>query len=123
MNESGMSHISPEVIFGILIVGMVVLTFVGRLLPKSRPKEKNFKCSRCRTFSPHTERTIEAWRKKKTKFFCQACHARWLQSRPHQEREQFSSHGTVDSKSGCLGIVVLFTFIPLMAYLLVRAYA
>jgi hypothetical protein len=118
-----MSHISPELIFGILIAGIVVLSFVGKLMPKRRPKEKNFKCSRCGASSPHTERTIEAWRMKNAKFFCQTCHAKWLQSRPHQEREQSSSRRTVGSQSGCLGIVVLFAFIPILAYLLARAYA
>jgi hypothetical protein len=118
-----MSRMSPEVIAGILIAGIVFLSVVGKLLPKRRPKEDHFKCSRCGAVSQHTERTIEAWRKKKTKFFCQACHAKWLQSRPHQEREQFSSRGTVGSKSVCLGIVVLFAVVPLAGYLLVRAYA
>jgi hypothetical protein len=113
---------SLHVIFGIVIAVVVVVSFVGKLLPKRQPKEENFKCSRCGAISLHTERTIEAWRSAKTKFFCQSCHAKWLHSRPHQERERFSSHGTVDSRSGCLGIVVLFAFVPLAGYFLVRAY-
>ncbi|MBU0593093.1 MAG: hypothetical protein KKH74_05060 [Gammaproteobacteria bacterium] len=111
---------SPEIIIGIGIAGIVLLTFVGKLLPKSQPKEKQFKCSRCGTFSPHTERTIEAWRNNKTKFFCKECHAKWLQSRPPLEREQFSSRGS--SKSGCLGVVVLFALVPLVGFFLVQAY-
>jgi len=114
---------SPEVIFGIVIAGIIALSFVSRLLPKRQPKEKHFKCARCGAVSHHTERTIEAWRNNKTKFFCWTCHAKWLQSRPPQEREQFSSRGTAGSGSGCLGIVVLFAFVPLAGYLLVRAYA
>jgi hypothetical protein len=81
---------SPEVIFGIIIASVIVLSFLGKLLPKRQPKEKHFKCARCGTISRHTERTIEAWRNNKTKFFCQACHSKWLQSRPPQEREQWS---------------------------------
>ena len=111
---------SPEIIIGVVIAGIVVLTFVSKLLPKSQPKAKQFKCSRCGVFSPHTERTIEAWRNNKTKFYCQACHAKWLQSRPPQEREQFSSHS--DSRSGCFGVVLLFALIPLAGYFLVQAY-
>lgn len=107
-----------EVIFGIIFVGVIVLFFVSRLLPKRQPKEKSFKCARCGVFSRHTERTIEAWRNNKTKFFCPACHAKWLQSRPPQ-----FSRGNAGSGSGCLGIVVLFAFIPLAGYLLVRTYA
>ena len=111
---------SPEIIIGIAIASIVVLTFVSKLLPKSSPKEKQFKCLRCGTFSPHTERTIEAWRNNKTKFFCQACHAKWLESRSPQERKQFSSRG--NSRSGCLGVVMLFALVPLAGYFLVRAY-
>jgi len=110
---------SPELIFGAVIVGVVVLSLVGKLMPKRQPKEAHFKCARCGTVSRHTERTIEAWRNNKTKFFCQSCHAKWLQSRPPQER--FSSAG--GSRSGCLGVVVLFALVPLAGFLLVQAYA
>ncbi len=112
---------SPEVIIGIIIAGVMALSLVSKLLPKRQPKETRFKCSRCGAVSQHTERTIEAWRNKKTKFFCQSCHAKWLQSRPPQERERFSTEG--NSRSGCLGVVVLFALVPLAGYLLVHAYA
>lgn len=97
----------------------IVLSFLGKLLPKRQPKEKHFKCARCGTISRHTERTIEAWRNNKTKFFCQACHVKWLESKP----PQFSSRGNAGSASGCLGVVVFFTFVSLVGYLLVRAYS
>ena len=112
---------SPEVIIGIVVAGVIALSLVGKLLPKRQPKETRFKCSRCGAVSQHTERTIEAWRNNKTKFFCQSCHAKWLQSRPPQERERFSSAG--NSRSGCLGVVVIFALAPLAGYLLVQAYA
>ena len=115
------SQMSQETIFGIVIVGVVVLSFLSRLIPKRQPKAKQFKCSRCGKISPHTERTIEAWRNSKTTFFCQACHAKWLQTRPPQERQQISSRGA--NRSGCLGTVVLFALIPLAGYLLAQAYA
>jgi hypothetical protein len=114
---------SPEVIIGVVVAGVIVLSFVGKLLPKRQPKEKHFKCARCSAISRHTERTIEAWRNNKTKFFCQACHAKWLQSLPPHEREQSSVRGNGRSGSGCLGIVLLFAFVPLAGYLLVRANA
>lgn len=110
---------SPETIFGIVVTAVVLLFFVSKLFPERQPNEKNFKCSRCGTVSPHTERTKEAWRNNKTKFFCQACHAKWLQSRPSQQREQSSVSG--GNRSGCLGVVVLFALIP-MGYFLVQAY-
>lgn len=114
---------SQETIFGIAIAVVIVLSLIGKFLPKRQPKEKHFRCARCGAISPHTERTIEAWRNSKAKFFCQACHAKWLQSRPPQGREQFSSRGSVGSGSGCLGIVVLFAFVPVAGYFLVRTYA
>lgn len=112
---------SPEYIIGAVVVGVVVLSLIGKLVPKRQPKEKHFKCSRCGVVSQHTERTIEAWRNNKTKFFCPSCHSKWLQSRPPQERERFSSTGS--SGSGCLGVVVLFALVPLAGYLLVNANA
>ena len=114
---------SPESIFGIAIALAIGLFLIGKIFPKRLPKQKQFKCARCGTFSPHTERTIDAWRNNKTRFFCQACHAKWLQSRPHQERTQFSSYGDGGSGSGCLGIVVLFAFIPVAGYFLLHTYA
>lgn len=111
------SPVSPEVIFGIIIAGVIVLSFLSKLLPRHQPKEKHFKCVRCGAVSRHTERTIEVWRNNKTKFFCQSCHAKWLQSRaPRLFRRN------VGSSSGCLGIVVLFAVIPLAGYLLARVY-
>ena len=112
---------SPELIIGAVIAGIVVWYFVAKLMPKRQPKETYFKCARCGAVSRHTERTIEAWRNNKAKFFCQSCHSKWLQSRPPQVRERFSSSG--GSGSGCLGVVVLFALVPLAGFLLVKAYA
>jgi hypothetical protein len=114
---------SPELIIGSVLVGVVVLSLVGKLVPKRQPKESHFKCARCGAVSRHTERTIESWRNNKAKFFCQACHSKWLQSRPPQERERFSSSGGSGSGSGCFGVVVLFALVPLAGFLLVQAYA
>jgi hypothetical protein len=111
---------SPELIIGAVFVGVIVLSLIGKLMPKHQPKEKHFNCARCGAVSQHTERTIEAWRKNKTKFFYPSCHSKWLQSRPPQERKRFSSAGS--SMSGCLGIVVLFALVPLASYLLAHAY-
>ena len=112
---------SPEVIIATVIAGVVVLSLLGKLLPLRRPKERHFRCARCGAVSLHNKRTIEAWRNNKTKFFCQSCHGRWLQSKPPRERARFASAGS--SRSGCLGVVVLFALVPLAGYLLAKAYA
>jgi uncharacterized C2H2 Zn-finger protein len=124
--NSGVRHkgefVAPEIIFGIAVAAVAVLALVAKLLPKRQPAEKFFKCSRCNAVSRHNDRTIEAWRNNKNKFFCQACHAKWLQSRPPPEREQFSSHSSASGSSGCLGAVALFALLP-MGCLLAWAYA
>jgi hypothetical protein len=110
-----MMNINPEQIFAIIITTIFGLSILGKLIPKREPKEKTFLCCRCKTVSKHNQRTIEAWRNKKTKFFCQVCHAKWLQSQPLQNKRNNSSN------SGCLGVVLLFTVIPLASYFLARA--
>ena len=111
---------TPEIIFGIGIIALLGFALLSKLIPKRMPPQKSFKCGRCGTAALHNDRTAEAWRNGKTKFFCQACHAKWLQSRPPQEREQYSSRSS--GGSGCLGVIVLFALLPLGA-LLYRAYA
>jgi hypothetical protein len=110
-----------ETIFGIVVMAILVLGLVAKLLPKRQPKEKFFKCSRCNAVSRHTERTMEAWRNNKTKFFCQACHVKWLESQPPRVREQISSRSSA-SGSGCLGVIAVFTLLSL-GCLLMWAYA
>ncbi len=53
-------QLSPEVIFGAAIACAVVLALLRKLFWTRRPEETHFKCSRCGTVSPHSERTIEA---------------------------------------------------------------
>ena len=112
---------SPEVVIAAVIAGVIVLSLLAKLLPRRRPKETHFKCARCTAVSLHNTRPIEAWRNNKTKFFCQSCHAKWLQSRPPQERARFANAGS--SRSGCFGVVVLLALVPVAVYLLAKAYA
>jgi len=94
--------VTPEVIIGIILGAAIAISLAAKFLPKRKPAEKFFKCARCNAVSPHNNRTIEAWRSNKTKFFCQACHAKWLQSRPPQRRERLSHRGSSSGGSGCL---------------------
>jgi len=107
-----MNSLRPEFIAVIAVIVVVALLF----RPRRKPKEKNFRCARCATNSPHTNRTIEAWRKGKTKFFCNACHAQWLRSQPASAAPGYSS------RSGCLGVLVLLAFLPVgLLYILAHA--
>jgi hypothetical protein len=98
--------VTPEMLIAAVIAAGAVLGLVAKLLPKRKPPSPTFQCGRCGTTAWHNDRTSEAWRSGKTKFFCQACHAKWLQSRAPQER-------TPKGGSGCLGVVVLFALLPL----------
>ena len=110
--------VTPQTLFSLAIVAIVVLTLVAMLWPKRQPPEKSFTCSRCRAVTRHSNRTVEAWRSGKPKFFCQACHSKWLRSHPPPEHVQFSSRGPASGGSGCLGVVVLLACLPLGALLL-----
>ena len=108
---------SPEILFGIGVAAILGIALFGKLVPKRMPPQKSFKCGRCGIAALHNNRTAEAWRNGKTKFFCQACHAKWLQSRPPAECEQYSSSGSGKSGSGCLGVVALFAVLPVVTWL------
>ena len=97
---------APELIFGVAVVLVLALAIVGKLWPKRQPPSPLFKCARCGTTARHNNRTIEAWRSGKAKFFCQACHAQWLASQAN------GSHSR-SRDSGCLGIVLLVAALPL----------
>jgi len=114
-----------EIELGLVIALVVIvgLFLAGKLFPKARPKEPHFKCARCGNRALHSERTIEAWRNKKTKFFCQICHRKWLERQPLQTRQQHSSAGR-SAASGCLGMVFLLLAIPaVLTYALLHIYA
>lgn len=114
---------APDFIVGVVIAAVVILGVVAKLIPKRQPPSPVFKCSGCGTASRHNNRTAEAWRNGKTRFFCQSCHAQWLQSGPPQERESSVRRSASSGNSGCLGVViVLFTLLPLGG-LLLWAYA
>nr|CAP48764.1 putative integron gene cassette protein [uncultured bacterium]CAP49083.1 putative integron gene cassette protein [uncultured bacterium] len=107
---------SPEILVGVVVAALVGIALVGKLVPKRMPPQKSFKCGRCGVAALHNNRTAEAWRNGKTKFFCQACHAKWLQSRPPAERERYSADSK-GSGSGCFGIVALFALLPVGTWL------
>ena len=121
--NSGVRHrgdfVAPEILTGVVVAIAVVTGVVAILMPKRKPPSAVFKCGRCGAAARHNDRTSEAWRNGKSKFFCQTCHARWLQSRPPQERESYSASGR---GSGCLGAIVLFSLLP-FGGLLAWAYA
>jgi hypothetical protein len=92
----------------LIIVGVVALLLLPRILRRSRqPKETRFRCAKCATISPHSTRTIEAWRAGKTKLFCANCHAEWLRRQPA------GSITRPAARSGCLSVLVGIALLPL----------
>lgn len=98
-------------IVGVVVVG-VVLVLLAVLRSKRKPPVAVFRCHRCGAAARHSNRTEDAWRNGKTTFFCAACHARWLQTRPAQERSAHRPRQG-DGSSGCLGVIALIALIPL----------
>ena len=100
-----------------VVIGVAIAILVGLQMLRNwrRPNERTFRCAKCSTPTVHTGRTIEAWRVGKRKFFCDSCHAQWLQSRPAQEATRRAE------TAGCLGIVLVAIAVPLIAYLVVKA--
>jgi hypothetical protein len=94
---------NAQIVAGLAVVAIYVAFRVFG--SRRRPKEQAFRCGRCSSSTHHTPRTIEAWRRGKTKFFCNPCHAEWLRT---------SRHEPVGG-SGCLSVVVFVVIIPSVA--------
>ncbi len=114
-----MEHwMKPETLMGVAAAVVALVAVLGLLKQKRQPPSRIFKCGRCGSAAHHNDRTSEAWRNGKTRFFCQACHRQWLQSQPPLERG--SGNARRDSmstgrtgNSGCLGVLALLALLPL----------
>lgn len=107
--------------------------------PTSRgPASMQFVCAGCSQQFMHTKRTVAAWEKGTRRFYCNTCHQKWRGSRPPQELQASSpvsapsqapasrardsdvrssvrtSHSFTESRSGCLGITVIFIALPVI---------
>ena len=95
------------VVIAVIVVGAV---FGGRRL-RAKPPSRIYRCRSCGSAAHHNARTLEAWRRGKTAFFCQSCHRQWLRSQPPGQRDRESS--TTGGGSGCLGGIALVAALPL----------
>lgn len=106
---------------------LAFLALVFNRSPSRRPPERYFRCGRCNTMTPHSDRTVKAWRADKTRFFCSKCHGNWLKSQ-HPRPEEAKASGYQGrrgnrgeaSAGGPLGAIILLLII---IALVVRAYA
>jgi hypothetical protein len=108
---------SLEVIVALAIGVALAIVVIAKLRPAQEPPSPQFTCAKCKTVARHSARTIEAWRKKKTSFYCHACHQIWLQSRPdsQQSSTRYSS-SNAGGKSGCLGMLGVGVVLPMCAF-------
>jgi len=104
------------VILGVLVLGTLVFARLGSR-PRV-PKDRFFKCWRCKALTPHNQRTIDAWRQGKARLFCGACHSKWLQSHP-APAEQMRSTGEYGrrSRSNPVATLALFAAMVVIALL------
>jgi|SRR5215471_3706453 len=114
-----MPRIDPTLI--VVIVAVVLAVFAVRLLFRPRePPTATFKCARCGIVARHSERTAEAWRRKISRLYCDACHRKWLEAHPRQS--DTTTLGSGASRQGCLGVLLLAVCVPI-AVVMVALYA
>jgi hypothetical protein len=99
------------------IVGVLVVAAVVAIRRPRKPAQTHFTCQRCHAVAAHDERTARAWRAGKERFFCSACHGKWLASRPHQSIPP-RGKGPATRGTGCLAILLVTASVPPMGWAL-----
>jgi len=101
--------------------------------PYTGPASVNFNCAGCGQQFKHTKRTIAAWKKGSRRISCNGCHKNWRDTNPvpravnepfpqppskqsaqkvHDESPDRPTYTASQSRSGCLGVIAFFIFIP-----------
>ena len=113
----------PELssLIAIIVVGLIATGVIRLVLRPKMPPTSTFRCARCSTVKPYSERTVRAWRGGAKRLFCDACHQRWLNERHPVASGSRASH-RVTGNRGCLGVAILLACAPL-ALLVVLLYA
>lgn len=55
--------LNPQIAGGLVVAFMLLVIIKSLFFRPKLPQNKSFLCARCKASAPHTERTIEAWRK------------------------------------------------------------
>lgn len=128
---------SPEVLFaaaiaaGAFLAGLLYLRArskrtrsIGRKLA-SGPANLRFTCAGCKGQFTHSRRTIGTWDKGQRRFFCNACHTKWLGANPPSGKRGGGRVITGPRKGGggCLGFAILLIALPLGVAFAVLQYA
>ncbi len=97
----------------IILYGIVIIVSLIFLSRQKKPKEKNFTCACCKAIAEFDKRTIQAWNKGVLKLYCSACHQQWLSTQPEAE-QSIQIRG---SNSGCLGMFIALTLLPMLTFI------
>ena len=107
-------NLNKLVPFGVIAVAVIIV-----FSRHKKPKEKVFTCARCKAIVAFDRRTISAWNKGISKLYCSACHQKWLITQPELEQP-----GLIKSnKSGCLGVFMVFTLLPILTFAFIRIFS
>ena len=113
MNILDENTLAVVVVVGLLIGIIAIRAFIRAIFSAKPPS--TFRCARCRREVPHDNRTIEAWRSGKHKFFCRECHAKWREAHP---AIRTSANG---GRGGCmLPLALILSLFALGAYAMTR---
>lgn len=88
----------------LLVVVAVVVYFLMQFFGKKVQKPdigSLYACSGCGVEQKHNKRTLNAWQRGSRSFFCKKCHSEWRESQAGGNR------------SGCFGIVLICTVVPI----------
>jgi hypothetical protein len=117
-----MSRIDPTLVAVIVAVVLCIIIIIRFVLRPKGPPNASFKCARCGIIARHTERTVEAWRRKANRLYCDACHRKWLEAQPRQAGATSFSPAIRGSRRGCLGVLLVLLCVPI-ALVAVALYA
>ena len=113
MNTLDQNTFVVVVVVGLLI-GLIAIRAIIKSIFSAKPPA-TFRCARCRREVSHDNRTIEAWRSGKHKFFCQECHNKWRETHPAIRTAVGSGRG------GCmLPLALILSHFALGAYAMMR---
>ena len=147
---------------GAVVAIIVIVAILLRAKPKRTPvlprqmsrgpASLRFTCAGCAAQFTHTKRTVAAWEKGMRRFFCNACHTKWRDTRPPQPAPQSDPApparqpaiaGTAATRAptastpsrtfgaqpmrasagnGCLGVMALLIAVPVAIVIVVAHY-
>ncbi len=84
----------------------IAFMLLGR---SKKPKQKHYSCTKCKSVELFNPRTIDAWNRGITRFFCNKCHHEWIKNNPREQE----SYSTASSSSGCLGAFLVLSALPI----------